>query len=276
MQKSSVKERYEKILNEINRLEMLQNQYENEISKLTIEIEEKSKRIDELKNKRKDIEKSIRKIIRDNGPRSELAQEYKLITLVQPYFDINYLNTKWILFSRKTKTIDLMDNFDVSRDSYLVLSDALNESYVFSSISYIISKRYPQDSYIPTSLTITDLKKHLKYGALTDYFNQDPDENDRIYPLFKYIYEIYKEYQKLPYDDLFFIDLNYYGKAFRFEKAIGLGCQLSSDKYYRGNWDGINREYGETTQFYIVGCIVEDHYLSYANRAREKYGQDAE
>lgn len=80
----------------------------------------------------------------------------------------------------------------------------------------------------------------------------------------------------MPYDDLDYLDLNYHGKAFRFEKAIELGCQLSTDKYNRGNWGGFNREYGETTRFYIVGCIVEDHYLYYANKAREKYEQEAE
>lgn len=47
MQKSTVKERYEKILSEENKLSALQNQYENEISKLSNEIEEKSKKIDE-------------------------------------------------------------------------------------------------------------------------------------------------------------------------------------------------------------------------------------
>lgn len=78
-----------------------------------------------------------------------------------------------------------MDEFDESRDSYLVLSNVLNESYFFCNISYIISKRHPQDSAIYTGLTITDLKYHLKDRALIKYFNQDPDENDRIYPLFK-------------------------------------------------------------------------------------------
>lgn len=157
-------------------------------------------------------------------------------------------------------TIYVFDEFIKSGEKYFCITDNFAFLYndTYYSVNFVISKKETNENIPKSNITISEFKKiytlshHKELDKIINCLdhNRDDFKLDKIpkisLPVFDFICTFANIFfQYLPYD-------NKSNVIIEFPTSITLNAQSSKDRWY-GNYNW----YGDTTQFLIIGYIID-------------------
>lgn len=163
--------------------------------------------------------------------------------------DITAENAMYISLDSDTKTTPVMEKFYQSNKSFLIFSKLFHLMGNSNSISLVVKKDHPDVNRHNSDLTMTNIKE-VANTYITSSSTKYLKESSRRYHLYKELEKICQKSpqrgERIPFD----LPCKLRGQTFKDQRGYG-SRYCGEDLIHPGT------EYGATTNFLIIGALIE-------------------
>lgn len=214
----------------------------------------------EAEKQLKEVQKEITRLQKKADKLSCMIREMETMEITTQFVNsittVSDKNSMHVRLERNSKTTPIMDSFWKSDKTFLVF-DRLFWVVVFPQgilwrISLVIRKGWAPISIIDDGLTMSDLKMHAGLGIEPNQYW----ESGRVCSLAKEVLNAGPKMKEPNQAIAFDLPIRLRGQTYA--NQTGFGSEYNGDELvYQGTL------YGETTDFYIIGLIVNNGGSSY-------------